>query len=252
MALTNTHNHLKMNQKQRILLVEDDLSMGFLLTEFLEDNGFEVKLCRDGESGLVALQRSPFDLCIFDIMMPNMDGFTLAQHCRAKSTTTPFLFLTARSLKDDKLKGFELGAEDYITKPFDEDELLCRIKVLLRRQVSPATAVPSQRFSIGAYVFDYSRQELTYQNETWRLTETENEVLKLLCQHQNQILRREDAVEKIYGKKDYFLGRSFDVFISKLRKMLQHDPRISIDNVFRVGFILNVQTDTILPISSEV
>lgn len=243
-----------MEQKPKILLVEDDLSMGFLLTEFLEDNGFEVKLCRDGESGFTALQRHPFDLCIFDVMMPKMDGFTLAQHCQLQDSQTPFLFLTARSLKDDKLKGFALGAEDFITKPFDEDELLCRIKVLLRRQLAtmPPATTSIQRFELGHYVFDYSRQELTYQNETWRLTETENEVLKLLCQHKNQILRREDAVEKIYGKKDYFLGRSFDVFISKLRKMLQHDPRISIDNVFRVGFILNVQTDAISPISSEV
>jgi DNA-binding response OmpR family regulator len=178
-------------------------------------------------------------------MMPNMDGFTLARHMRKEKPGTSLLFLTARSLKEDKLKGFELGAEDYVTKPFDEEELLCRIRVLLRRQEAlqeNVTNLPEQ-FSIGRYAFDYSRQELTLGEETWRITETENEVLRLLCLNQNQILRRDDAVEKIYGKRDYFLGRSFDVFISKLRKLLQHDPAISIENVFKVGFILNVKEE---------
>ncbi len=230
-----------MKHSNKILLVEDDLSMGFLLTEFLEGEGFEVKLCRDGESGLTTFHRGNFDLCILDVMMPKMDGFTLARQLRSQDSQVPFLFLTARSLKEDKLKGYELGAEDYVTKPFDEEELLCRINVMLRRQAAPATQPNGERYSLGDYLFDYSRQELTWKKETWRLTEKENEVLRQLCQHQNQILRRDDAVEKIYGKRDYFLGRSFDVFISKLRKMLQNDPRISIENVFRVGFILNVK-----------
>jgi DNA-binding response OmpR family regulator len=229
-----------MTVKSKILLVEDDLSMGFLLTEYLEGEGYEVKLCRDGESGLATFRRSPFDLCIFDVMMPKMDGFTLAKLVRSENATIPFLFLTARSLKDDILKGFDLGAEDYVTKPFDEQELLCRIKVLLRRRADTDTGHLQQKFNLGNYTFDYSRQELSWESESWRLTETETEVLKLLCLHQNQILRRDDAVEKIYGKRDYFLGRSFDVFISKLRKLLQHDSRISIDNVFKVGFILNI------------
>lgn len=229
-----------MTVKSKILLVEDDLSMGFLLTEYLEGEGYEVKLCRDGESGLATFRRSPFDLCIFDVMMPKMDGFTLAKLVRSENATVPFLFLTARSLKDDILKGFDLGAEDYVTKPFDEQELLCRIKVLLRRRADIDTGHLQQKFNLGNYTFDYSRQELSWEDKSWRLTETENEVLKLLCLHQNQILRRDDAVEKIYGKRDYFLGRSFDVFISKLRKFLQHDSRISIDNVFKVGFILNI------------
>jgi DNA-binding response OmpR family regulator len=234
-----------MHIPSKILLVEDDANMGFLLSEFLEGEGFEVKLCRDGVSGLAAFKRSRFDLCILDVMMPNMDGFTLARHLRKTNPTASILFLTARSLKDDKLKGFELGAEDYVTKPFDEEELLCRIRVLLRRQeaIQASESTLPERFSIGSYVFDYSRQELSHDEETWRITEKENEVLRLLCLHQNQILRRDDAVEKIYGKRDYFLGRSFDVFISKLRKLLQHDPRISIENVFKVGFILNVKEE---------
>ncbi|MBL7826915.1 MAG: response regulator transcription factor [Saprospiraceae bacterium] len=231
-----------MKEKAKILLVEDDLNLGFLLSEFLENEGYEVKLCRDGESGLVAFKRQSFDLCLIDVMMPNMDGFTFAERMKNLGNKAPFLFLTARSLKEDKLRGFELGADDYVTKPFDEDELLCRIKVLIKRKdaLSPS-AENHPAFSIGSYEFDYSRQELRRKDAVWRLTETESEVLKLLCQHQNQILRRDDAVEKIYGKRDYFLGRSFDVFISKLRKLLQEDDAISIDNVFKVGFILNVK-----------
>lgn len=232
-----------MNHPARILLIEDDLSLGFLLSEYLESEGFEVKLCRDGESGLHAFGRSTFDLCILDVMMPKMDGFTCAGQLKAANPDIPLLFLTARSLKDDKLRGFALGADDYITKPFDEEELLCRIRALLRRRagVGHSEAAPAALYHLGSYSFDHSRQELRRGEDLWRLTETETEVLHLLCQHQNRILRRDDAVERIYGKRDYFLGRSFDVFISKLRKMLQHDERISIENVFKVGFILNVK-----------
>lgn len=235
-----------MQELPKILLVEDDLSMGFLLREFLEDEGLDVKLCKDGKSGLTAFQRNNFDLCILDVMMPGMDGFSVAKQLKHLKPNIPFLFLTARSLKDDKLKGFALGAEDYVTKPFDEEELLCRIRVLLKRRETLAMQNASQpeRFFIGEYAFDYTRHELSHQDQIWRMTEKETEVLRLLCLHKNEILRRDDAVEKIYGKPDYFLGRSFDVFISKLRKMLRHDPRISIDNVFKVGFILNVREET--------
>ena len=239
--ITSTSRDMK--EAPKILLVEDDLNMGYLLTEFLEAEGFNVKLCKDGKSGITSFRRSMFDLCILDVMMPQMDGFSVAKQLKHLKPNIPFLFLTARSLKDDKLRGFAAGAEDYVTKPFDEEELLCRIRVLLKRHETLSmhnTALPEQ-FSIGTYVFDYSRQELRYKDQVWRMTEKENEVLRLLCLHRNQILRRDDAVEKIYGQRDYFLGRSFDVFISKLRKMLRHDPQISIDNVFKVGFILNVK-----------
>jgi len=234
---------MKETPAPKILLVEDDLNMGFLLSEFLESEGFEVKLCRDGESGLAVFRKNHFDLCILDVMMPKMDGFSLARQMRSELPSAPFLFLTARSLKDDKLKAYGLGAEDFVTKPFDEEELLCRIRVILRRQAVPTADTGfslAQKFSLGDYRFDYTRQELCWENETWRLTEKENEVLHQLCLHRNQILRRDDAVEKIYGKRDYFLGRSFDVFISRMRKLLQHDSRLSIENVFRVGFIFHV------------
>ena len=224
-----------------ILLVEDDLSLGFLLVEYLESESYRVKLCRDGSSAWKAFQRERFDLCILDVMLPKIDGFTLAQRIRQQDKAIPFLFLTARSLKQDKLRGFSLGAEDFITKPFDEEELLCRLQVILRRNAKgkDLPTFPNQ-FQIGDYTFDYERQELHYKGTVKRITEKENEVLRLLCIHQNKILRREEAVKQIYGEEDYFLGRSFDVFISRIRKLLKQDARVQIENVFKVGFILNV------------
>jgi len=228
---------------KNILLVEDDLSLGFLLMEFLEDEGYNVKLCRDGESGLQQVKLTNYDLCILDIMLPKMDGYDVARGIKRENGEIPFLFLSAKSLKEDRLKGYAIGAEDYLSKPFDEEELLCKIKVILRNQSGKMDIVeqPTQ-FNIGDYFFDYNRHELTYGEYTRRITVKENEVLRLLCLHQNQVLKRDEAVEQIYGKKDYFLGRSFDVFISRLRKLLKNDPRIHIENVFKVGFILKVPT----------
>jgi DNA-binding response OmpR family regulator len=228
---------------KNILIVEDDIHLGFLLMEFLEQNNYQVKLCRDGESGFSSFKNGNFDICILDVMLPEMDGYTLARQIKKVDKDIPFLFLTARSMKEDKLQGFSCGAEDYITKPFEEDELLCRIKVILRRQASAEKPTAPTRFKIGAYQFDFNRRELCYGEVSLRLTEKESEVLRLLCLNKNQVLKRDEAVEKIYGKQDYFLGRSFDVFISRIRKLLQNDDRISIDNVFKVGFILNVKEE---------
>ncbi len=228
-------------KNENILIVEDDLNLGFLLMEFLEQEGYQVKLCRDGASGLAQLERDNYDLCILDVMMPRLNGFQLAEKMRQSHPHLPFLFLTARSLKEDKLRAYEIGAEDYVIKPFDEEVLLCKIKVILRRRAHEKEADRPTQFQIGRYFFDYNRQELSFEDQTQRITEKENEVLRLLCLHENQILRREEAVEQIYGKRDYFLGRSFDVFISRIRKMLKQDPDISIENVFKVGFILNTE-----------
>ena len=165
-----------------------------------------------------------------------MDGFTLAEKIRHQNDSIPFLFLTARSLKQDKLRGFSLGAEDFITKPFDEEELLCRLQVILRRNEKEEETVSyPKQFKIGNYFFDYERQELYFNDTIQRMTEKENEVLRLLCIHQNKILSRTEAVQQIYGESDYFLGRSFDVFISRIRKLLKKDPRVQIENVFKVG-----------------
>lgn len=229
------------NPMFRILLVEDDLHLGFLLSEYLKAEGFLVSLCRTGRKGLEAFLNDTYDVCILDVTLPQMDGFELARYMRAEKPEVPFLFLTARTLKMDVLKGYSVGAEDYITKPFDEDELRCRIDVILRRSSDKEVGLEAlEHFTVGSYQFDAEKQELTYMDLSWRLTETESKVLHLLCLSGNKLLKRDDAVEQIYGKRDYFLGRSFDVFISKLRKLLRYDERVSIENVFGKGFILKM------------
>jgi DNA-binding response OmpR family regulator len=223
----------------QLLIVEDDLNLGFLLLDYLQEEGFKAKLCRDGIGGLEQFRKKHYDLCLLDVMMPKMDGFELAERMREENPDARFLFLTARSMKSDKVQGYELGAEDYMTKPFDQDELLYKIKAILRR----CSATPQEDtciHQIGEYVYDPTIQELTIHERTIRLTEKENAVLNLLSQNREKILRRDDAVEIIYGKRDYFLGRSFDVFISRIRKHLRHDPRVNIENVYKVGFILTV------------
>lgn len=226
--------------EKKILIVEDDLNMGFLLVNFLQDENYRVKLCRDGFEGLNAIQKEHFDLCLLDVMMPKLDGFALAKTMRKKGVTTPFIFLTAKSLKNDKLNGYTIGAEDYITKPFDEDEMLCKINVILRRIKTDKIECGPKSFKLGEFKFDYNLHELCYRGEVHRLTKKENEVLRLLCIQKNSILRRDDAVMKIYGKDDYFMGRSFDVYISRIRKLLKRDASIEIKNVFNVGFILSI------------
>ena len=228
-----------MTQK-KILIVEDDLNLGFLLLDFMESADFKVKLARDGASGLAILEKQCFDLCLIDVMMPRMDGFCLARAIRSKGMAVPFIFLTANSLKEDKLQGYDIGAEDYITKPFDEEELLCKVNVVLRRHAQDEEANMPAQFQLGKFFFDAERQELKWADQVHRLTEKENEVLRLLCLHKNKILKREEAELKIYGKSDYFLGRSFDVYISRLRKLLACDPNVEIQNVYKVGFMLNV------------
>jgi len=229
-------------QKVKILLVEDDVSMGFLLVDFLESNGFDVKLYKDGESGLNAFRAGSYDFCILDIMLPGMDGFTIAENIRAENKLVPIIFLTARSMKQDKIKGFNLGVDDYVTKPFDEDELLCRIHSILNRiQLSgPKVEIEQENMcSIGSISFDYANQLLTKGTFSKRLTQKESDVLRMLCKTMNNIVKREDILVAIWGENDYFHGRSLDVFIAKLRKYLKEDPSISIENVPKVGFVLN-------------
>ncbi len=225
----------------RILLVEDDISMGFLLVDFLESNGFDVKLYKDGKKGLEAYKKGKYDFCILDVMLPGMDGFTIAEIIRQEDKRVPIIFLTARSMKQDKIKGFQLGVDDYITKPFDEDELLYRIKAILNRiqiQDEPKMEDITQ-FTIGTYSFDAANQNLEGNGFSKRLTQKECDVLKILCLSKNEIVKREDILIAIWGENDYFHGRSLDVFIAKLRKYLKEDPTVSIENVPKVGFVLN-------------
>ncbi len=236
-----------LKERPKILLAEDDLNLGILLADYLQTQGFDVHLCKDGELALKAFESHPFDLCLMDVMMPKMDGFSLAKEIRLKDKKIPLIFITAKSLREDKLKGYALEADDYITKPFDEEELLWKIKALIRRipknLPGPHAGTSEGRQEIillGEYSFDFKNQSLMIAGKIKRITEKESDILNYLCSHQNNIIKREELLKDLWGKNDYFFGRSLDVFITKIRKYLKEDPRISIENVFGVGFIFNV------------
>lgn len=224
----------------KILLAEDDLNLGILLMDYLESENFDVKLCKDGAKALKSFQEHNYDLCLLDVMMPQLDGFSLAKEIRKKDPNIPIVFITAKSLKVDKLKGYQLGADDYITKPFDEEELLWKIKALIRR-IPPNNSEPQTAIiTIGNYQFNPQNQSLMLNGKTKRMTEKESNILEYLCLHKNNLIKREDMLVALWGENDYFLGRSLDVFITKIRKYLKEDSTINIENVFGVGFIFNV------------
>jgi DNA-binding response OmpR family regulator len=226
-----------MLDNKRILLVEDDPSLGFVIKDNLSLRGYDVTLCQDGEAGEKLFLQSTYHLCIFDIMLPKKDGFTLARSVRSKNATVPILFLSAKAMMEDKLEGFSTGADDYITKPFSLDELLCRIEVFLRR--SPATRQSDEKIVfVGNYAFDFSNLTLRNNGKEKTLTQKEAEVLKLLYHNRERVLKREEILKHIWGDDDYFMGRSMDVFISKLRKYLKEDPSVQIVNYHGVGFKL--------------
>lgn len=226
--------------KHKILLVEDDLNLGFLIQENLEMQGFEVKLCRDGEAGLVVYQEENFDLCLLDVMLPKKDGFALATEIREHSQQIPIIFLTAKSLKEDRIEGFKLGGDDYITKPFSLEELVLRIHAVLKRSAGVVDAA-TNRHEIGKYIFDYESQILRHGEKQHKLTAKEAELLKLFCVHRNEVLDRQATLKQIWGEDNYFNGRSMDVFISKLRKYLGEDRNIEIKNIHGKGFKLIVR-----------
>ncbi|MEL6923997.1 MAG: response regulator transcription factor [Bacteroidota bacterium] len=221
----------------KILLAEDDDTLGYVLKSYLELKGFEVTWAKDGAEGLAAFAKSKFDLGLLDVMMPQMDGFTLAEKLKLQQDQLPIIFLTARALKVDKLKGFNLGADDYIVKPIDEEELVARINAVLRR--TQRGTQEATLFSIGAYTFDVKNQKLSLGDNDQYLTERETQILHLLCQHKGNLLSRKLVLQTLWGKSDYFNRRSMDVFISKLRKYLSQDERIQITNVHGSGFILS-------------
>lgn len=227
-----------LKERLKILLAEDDLNLGVLLVDYLEMEGFDVKLCKDGDLALKTFLGQTFDLCLLDVMMPKLDGFSLAKGIRTKDKKVPVIFITARSLKEDKLKGYGLDADDYITKPFDEEELLWKIKAVIRR--IPENKIRIDLIPIGKYIFDFNNQSLTIHGKTKRITEKESDILKYLSDQRNLLVKREVMLKELWGENDYFFGRSLDVFITKMRKYLKEDPDLSIENVFRVGFIFNV------------
>lgn len=226
---------------KKILLVEDDPSLGFVIKDNLTIKGFNVTLCKDGEEGENTFHSEPFDICILDVMLPKKDGFTIAKSIRAKNKTVPILFLTAKSMMEDKLAGFETGADDYITKPFSLDELICRIEVFLRRSQTAAETNGKHVYTVGGFSFDPLNLTLKNNSTEKTLTQKEAEVLKLLYQNRDRVLKREEILKEVWGDDDYFMGRSMDVFISKLRKYLKDDPSIQIVNYHGVGFRLEVR-----------
>jgi DNA-binding response OmpR family regulator len=224
----------------KILLAEDDPNLGLLLKECLSMEGFEVELCQDGEIALHVFKKQKFDLCLLDVMMPKKNGYILAQEIKSINVNIPVVFITAKSLKEDKLKGYKLNADDYITKPFDEEELIWKIKAIKRRIGAIEQQQQNEIISIGKYFFDYKNQSLSINAISKRMTEKECEILLYLVNHANVLIKRQDLLTAIWGQNDYFFGRSLDVFITKIRKYLNEDSQLSIQNVFGVGFVFNV------------
>ena len=226
-----------MEQKLHILLCEDEESLGMLLREYLQAKGYDAELYLDGESGYKAFMRSKFDMCLLDVMMPKMDGFTLAREMRMQNPDVPIIFLTAKNLKEDILEGFKLGADDYLTKPFSMDELVYRMEAILRR-VKCKNQRNVVRYQLGKFVFDVQRQILSDGDNQTKLTTKESELLTLLCAHANEVLERELALKTIWIDDNYFNARSMDVYITKLRKHLRDDDSIEINNVHGKGYRL--------------
>ena len=229
-----------MQEKIKILVAEDDLQLGFIIKDNLEEAGFQVINCPDGEAAWEYYQKTIPDLCILDINMPYRDGFSVAKKIRQKSDIIPILFLTAKSLEEDKLKGFAVGADDYIVKPFSMKELLSRINVFLRRNkllIHPST----KSFSIGRFTFMPDELKLINDGETIVLTQRESELLAFLCLHPDKVLKREEILVNVWGKNDFFLGRSMDVFMARLRKMFVADPSVTIETIHKVGYRFTVK-----------
>jgi DNA-binding response OmpR family regulator len=224
-----------------ILLVEDDTNLGFVVQDILKAEGFKVHLCKDGKEGLMQFNKETYDLCLLDIMMPKKDGFSLAEDIRKINSDIPIIFLTAREMTEDKIKGLRLGADDYITKPFSAEELILRIKAILKRNPKFKEEIREKHtYSIGNYQFNAANFELTIEGKRIKLTKKEADLLKILANQIGQVIEREIIANMVWGDDSYFVGRSMDVFITKLRKHLSEDPRIAIANVHGVGFRLEV------------
>jgi len=226
-------------EKTRVLLAEDDRNLGNILKSYLEAKGYATKLCVNGQEAYDLFSKEQFDFCIVDVMMPVKDGFTLAKEIRLHDRSIPILFLTAKSLEEDKLRGFQAGADDYLTKPFSMEELMLRMEAILRR--SGHTVQGGKTFTIGNYSFDYNLQMLRWEGGEQRMTSKENELLRLLCENKNDVLDRSYALNKIWQDDSYFNARSMDVYIAKLRKYLKADDNVELINVHGVGFKLVVK-----------
>lgn len=225
--------------KAKVLLAEDDMSLSFVIKDNLQDAGYEVIHCADGEAAWQQFQKKGIDICLLDVNMPQRDGFSLAKKIRQQSDIVPVLFITAKSLEEDRIKGFQTGADDYIVKPFSMQELLLRMEVFLRR-TKKLQSDEAEEFMLGKLKFLYHNLKITSEEGSSSLTQKEADLLKFFAQHPNKILKREEVLLNVWGKDDYFLGRSMDVFITKLRKHLKADPTISLETIHGVGFRLVV------------
>ncbi|MGM9621297.1 MAG: response regulator transcription factor [Bacteroidaceae bacterium] len=228
-----------MENKLHILLCEDEESLGMLVREYLQAKGYDAELYLDGEAGYKAFVKGKYDMCLLDVMMPKMDGFTLARELRMINSEVPIMFLTAKNLKDDILEGFKLGADDYLTKPFSMDELVYRMEAILRR-VKVRNKQTAVRYQLGRFTFDTQRQILSIDDKSTKLTTKESELLSMLCAHMNDVLERDLALKTIWIDDNYFNARSMDVYITKLRKHLKDDPNVEINNVHGKGYRLVV------------
>jgi DNA-binding response OmpR family regulator len=229
-----------MQEKIKVLVAEDDLQLGFIIKDNLEEEGYEVINCPDGEVAWEQFQKRQPDICLLDVNMPSRDGFSLAKKIRQKSDVVPILFLTAKSMEEDRLKGFAMGADDYISKPFSMKELLSRMNVFLRRNRMLKPQVLKE-YKIGKLVFVPAEMRIINGNEETLLTQKESQLLEYFCNNPNKIAKREDILTVVWGKNDYFLGRSMDVFITKLRKHLKLEPSVNIETIHQTGYRFNIR-----------
>ncbi|TDW99858.1 response regulator transcription factor [Dinghuibacter silviterrae] len=225
--------------KIKVLLAEDDLVLGYVIKDNLEIGGYDVTLCPDGEEALQQFGKTDFDICLLDVMMPSKDGFTVAKKIRGKSDVIPILFITSKAMEEDKIKGFQSGADDYIVKPFNMQELILRMEVFLRR-TKKLHSEEAVSYQIGKLRFSFTDLKIYVDEQTINLTQKEADLLLFLCKHPNKILKREEVLLNVWGKDDYFLGRSMDVFITKLRKHFKADPHIILETIHGIGFRFNV------------
>ncbi|NCC73034.1 MAG: response regulator transcription factor [Sphingobacteriia bacterium] len=226
-------------QKVKVLLAEDDKNLGSVLKSYLDVKGYDATLCVNGQEAINTFEKGYFSFCIVDVMMPIKDGFTLVKEIRERDKTIPVLFLTAKSMQEDKLKGFSLGADDYLTKPFSMEELLVRMQAILRRaRERRGGEIGNNIFKIGEYIFDFNRQLLSFKDKDQKLTSKESALLRLLSLNLNQVLDRSYALKEIWNDDSYFNARSMDVYITKLRKFLKDDKNVELINVHGIGFKL--------------
>ncbi len=224
--------------KAKILLIEDDPTLSFVVKDSLQDKGYEVINCPDGETGFQQFMKHNFDMVLMDVMLPKKDGMSIAAQIRKKNETIPILMLTSKSMDDDKIAGFQSGADDYITKPFNMQELILRIEVFLKRTMKKEDGNPSG-YKIGNLTFNYDNLLLQGEKEEFQLTQREADLFRYLCMNANKVLKRDDILLSVWGKEDYFLGRSMDVFVTKIRKYIKSDPTVQLQTIHGIGFKFN-------------